>query len=156
MSDLFACNICNGFLKRFFNSLPQHSHWLSLWPSERFWKMLWSYKLCYRLKLSPRQHDHCPAILQVPRTQNKLYEPHSGNTKGLWGINEPHLGNEKPLTKIIQPHLGIVYEMNLAEDTCISLHKWKHLSLDKHVRKLWRFYTEERNLELVFFTISTI
>ena len=107
MSDLFAYNIRNGFLKRFFLSLPQHSHWVSLRPSERFWKMLWSCKLCYRLKLSRRQHDHCPAILQVPRTQNKLYEPHLGNTKSLRGTNESHLGNEKPVTGIIQPHLGI-------------------------------------------------
>ena len=70
------------------------------------------FKRCFevvndRLKLSQRQHDHRPAILQVPRTQNKLYEPHLGNAKFLRGINEPHLGNEKPITGIIEPHLGI-------------------------------------------------
>ena len=29
-------------------------------------------------------------------------------------------------------------------------------SLDKHVLKLWRFYTEERHLDIVFFVISII
>ena len=61
----------------------------------------------YRLNLSRRQHYHRPAILQVPRTQNKLYEPRLGNTNCLRGINESHLGNEKPATGIVQPHLGI-------------------------------------------------
>ena len=60
-----------------------------------------------RLKLSRRQHDHRPAILQVLRTQNKLYEPHLGNAKSLRGTIEPHLGNEKPVKGIIKPHLGI-------------------------------------------------
>ena len=60
-----------------------------------------------RLKLSRRQHDHRPAILQVLRTQNKLYEPHLGNAKSLRGTIEPHLGNEKPVKGIIKSHLGI-------------------------------------------------
>ena len=119
-----------------------------------------------RLKLSRRQHDHRPAILQVLRTQNKLYETHLGNAKSLRGTIEPHLGNESPLRELLSLTWGLqspmrdiicpVYEMDLAEDTRISLHTGKHLSLDKHVRKLWRFYTEERNLELVFFMIITI
>ena len=61
----------------------------------------------YRLKLSRRQHDHRPAILQLPRAQNKLYKPYLGNTNFLRGINEPHLGNEKPVTGMVRPHLGI-------------------------------------------------
>lgn len=60
-----------------------------------------------RLKLSRRQHDHRPAILQVLRTQNKLHEPHLGNAKFLRGTIESHLGNEKPVKGIIKSHLGI-------------------------------------------------
>ena len=73
----------------------------------------------YRLKLSRRQHDHRLAILQLHRTQNKLYEPYLGNTNSFRGINEPHLGNEKPVTGIVQPHLGITKRTKGLNMSCL-------------------------------------
>ena len=40
VSDLFAFHICNGFLKRCFLILPQHSHWVFMeyWAHKNFYK----------------------------------------------------------------------------------------------------------------------
>ena len=107
-------------LKRCFLCLPQHRHWgVSLWPSERFWKMLWSCKLSVEAFSAPTRSP--PGHLQVPRTQNKLYEPNLGNTNLLRGINESHLGNKKPVTGIVQPHLGIT---KTTEGLYVLFTKW--------------------------------
>ena len=83
------------------------------------------FEICFevvncRMKLSRCQHDHRPAILQVPRMQKKLYEPYLGNTDSLRGINEFHLGNEKPVTGIIQPHLGITKPTEGLNMSCLQ------------------------------------
>ena len=132
MSHLFAFHLCNGFLKRCISVC----HGIGTAGSHS--SRVKGFETCfevvnYRLKLSRHQHDHRPAILPYPRTQNKLYEPYLGNTDSLRGIHEPHFGDEKPVTGIVQPHLGITkgteglnmscLRNEMAEDTCISLHK---------------------------------
>ena len=118
MSDLFAFHLCNGFRKRCFSVSHSigtgRSHSGRVKGFERCFEVV-----NYRLKLSRRQHYHRPAILQLPRTQNKPHEPHLGNTNSLRGINEPHLGNEKPVTGIIQPHLGITKRTEGLNMSCL-------------------------------------
>ena len=113
---------------------------LGVTPAER--KVL---KDASKFEISRRQHNHRPAILQAARTQNKLYEPHVGNTNSLRGINESYLRNEKPVTGITQPHLGITKPSEGLNMSClrnefsrryISLErpgKTYHLSLERHI-----------------------
>ena len=104
-------------------SLPQHRHWGGGRGSHS--GRVKGFDRCfevvnYRLKLSRRQHDHHPAILQLPRTQNKLlYEPHLGITNSLRGINELQLGNEKPVMGIVSPHLGITKRTEELNMSCL-------------------------------------
>ena len=134
-------HLCNGFLKRCISVSHSigtgRSHSGRVKGFERCFEVV-----NYRLKLSRRQHDHRPAILQLPGTQNKLWEPYLGNTTFLRGINEPHLGNEKPVTGIVQRHLGdykahwgikyVLFTKWIWRKIHVFHHYWKHLSLDRH------------------------
>ena len=137
-------SLITGFFKKCILNLPQHSHYMSVWPSERFRKMLQSRRSMEDLS-APTESP------SVPWTQNKLYEPHLGREKPVTELIEPLLGITKPTEGLNMPYFNRKFGRRY-----FTAKVKRPISLPRHLLNLWRYYTDKANLKLVLFVITII
>ena len=84
VSYLLVSSFVLNFLKTYFRSMPQLSKYESIWPNERFRKVLQSWRSRY---LAPTE-SACTNILRPPANRMRATSSHLGKERSLRALNE--------------------------------------------------------------------